>query len=82
MTLNELKGKYARLRDEIDALGCFGEPSEAKRLRLLADLDQVDAELAEYRRVSRTAPMLLDVVDGYESIIQPLYESSGYRSAA
>ena len=81
MTLDELKGKYARLRDEIDALGCFGEPSEAKRMRLLCELDQVDADLAEYRRLARTAPMLLDVVASYET--GPRYEDeSSYRTAA
>ena len=81
MTLNELIGKYARLRDEIDTLG-YGEPSEAKRVRLLSELDQVDADLAEYRRLSRTAPMLLDVVPGYDDSALGPQDPEQYRSAA
>lgn len=81
MTLNDLIGKYARLRDDIDALG-HGEPSEAKRLRLLRELDQVDADLAEYRRLARTAPMLLDVVPGYDDSALGSQDLEDYRSAA
>jgi hypothetical protein len=81
MTLNELIGKYARLRDEIDTLG-HGEPSVAKRMRLLSELDQVDADLAEYRRLARTAPMLLDVVPGYDNSALGPQDLEQYRSAA
>ena len=57
MTLNELKGKYARLRDEIDALGGIGEPGEAKHARLMRELDQVDEALAAFRELARSAPV-------------------------
>jgi hypothetical protein len=60
MNLNELKGKYARLRDEIDALGGSGEPGEAKHARLMRELDQVDEALAAFRQLARSAPVLDD----------------------
>ena len=81
MTLNDLIGKYARLRDEIDALG-QSEPSAAKRIRLLRELDQVDADLAEYRRLARSAPMLLDVVPGYDDSALGSQDMEAYRPAA
>ena len=66
MNLNELKGKYARLRDEIDALGGIGEPGEAKHARLMRELDQVDEALAAYRELARSAPTLEDAVVAFE----------------
>jgi hypothetical protein len=62
MTLNELKGKYARLSNEIDALAANGGGHEARMLRLMNDLDQVHHELAELRRRTWTAPTLRDAV--------------------
>lgn len=62
MSLNELKSKYARLRDEINALGGAGEPSEARLARLICELDQIDQDLADFKRLARIAPTLRDVV--------------------
>ena len=62
MTLNELKIKYARLRDEINALGGTGQHSEARLARLIHELDQIDHDLAAFRRLAKAAPTLRDVV--------------------
>jgi hypothetical protein len=62
MTLTELKGKYARLRDEIDSLGGAQEHSEARLARMMGDLDRIDQELAVFRRRSQAAPVLQEVV--------------------
>jgi hypothetical protein len=62
MTLTELKGKYARLRDEIDSLDAAGSYSEARRARLMYDLEQIGAQLATVNRLSLSAPTLRDVV--------------------
>jgi hypothetical protein len=62
MTLTALKGKYARLRDEIDLLESVGKHSEAKLARLKCELDQIDHDLAVYRRLAEAAPTLRDVV--------------------
>jgi hypothetical protein len=75
MNLTELKGKYARLRDEIDSLGGIGGNSEARRARLLSELDQIDEEYAAVKRRSLTAPTLRDVIDVPESGHQSQYAS-------
>mgnify|MGYP001764071819 CR=1 FL=1 len=62
MTLNELKGKYTRLSDEVDALAATGGVNEARLARLLGELDQVHQQLAELRRRTFGAPTLRDVV--------------------
>jgi hypothetical protein len=62
MNLTQLKGRYARLRAEIDAFGNAGEPNQAKLARLMFELDRVDDELAAYRRRADAAPTLSDVV--------------------
>jgi hypothetical protein len=62
MTLNELKGKYHRLSNEIDALAGAVEPNEGRLQRLLNDLDQVHHDLADLRRRTLAAPTLRDVV--------------------
>jgi hypothetical protein len=62
MTLTELKGKYARLREEIDSLGAAGTYSEARRARLMYDLDQIEAQVSNVKRLSLSAPTLRDVV--------------------
>ena len=62
MTLNELKGKYARLSHEIDALAASGQRHEARLMRLLNDLDQVHQELSALRRRTLCAPTLRDEV--------------------
>lgn len=62
MTLKELKGKYARLGDEIDALAAEGVRNEARLLRLMNDLDQVHRDLGELRRRTFNAPTLRDAV--------------------
>jgi len=62
MTLDSLKGTYARLRDEIDSLGSPSKPTEAKLTRLMCELDQVERDLAAFRRLAQTAPTLRDVI--------------------
>lgn len=62
MTLNGLKGKYARLSNEIDALAAEGGGNDARMLRLMHDLDQVHQELADLRRRTWAAPTLRDAV--------------------
>jgi hypothetical protein len=78
MNLNELKGKYARLRDEIDALGGIGEPGEAKHARLMRELDQVDEALAAYRALARSASALTDTVGSPEPLVR---RANGRRSS-
>ena len=63
MTLNELKGKYARLSNEIDALAAEGGPNEATLMRLMNDLDQVHRELSALRLRTFAAPTLRDEVE-------------------
>lgn len=62
MSLNELKSNYARLRDEINALGGAAQCSEARLARLICELDQIDQDLTEFKRLAREAPTLRDVV--------------------
>ncbi len=62
MTLNELKGKYGRLSQEIDSLAGSGESHQARLVRLMNELDQVHAELSELRRRTLAAPTLRDAV--------------------
>ena len=62
MSLNELKNNYARLRDEINCVGGAGERSEAKLARLICELDKIDQDLANFKRLARAAPTLRDVV--------------------
>jgi len=62
MTLDELKGKYARLSVEIEALAGAGAHSEAKLARLTRELDEIDREFVACRRRSEAAPTLRDVV--------------------
>ena len=62
MTLKELKGKYARLSNEIDALATEGMGNEARLMRLMNDLDQVHRELSELRLRTFSAPTLRDAV--------------------
>jgi hypothetical protein len=62
MTLNELKGKYARLSNEVDQLAAAGGRNEARLACLLGDLDQVHRELTDLRRRTFAAPTLRDAV--------------------
>jgi chromosome segregation ATPase len=62
MTLTELKGKYARLRDEIDWLEGADKHSEATLARLQHELDQIDSEFSTFRRLAETAPTLREVL--------------------
>jgi hypothetical protein len=66
MTLTELKGKYARLNIEIEALAGAGVHSEAKLARLTHELDEIDREFVAFRRRAETAPTLRDVVSWIE----------------
>jgi len=62
MTLNELKGKYARLSNEIDALAAEGGRNEARLMRLMNELDEVHRELSTLRLRTFGAPTLRDAV--------------------
>lgn len=62
MTLHELKGTYARLSDEIDALAADGVRHETRLLSLMNDLDQVHHELCQLRLRTLGAPTLRDEV--------------------
>lgn len=62
MTLKELKGKYARLSNEIDELAAAGVQHQARLARLMNDLDQVHRELTELRVRTFAAPTLRDAV--------------------
>lgn len=69
MTLNELKGKYARLSNEIDALAAEGVRHEARLMRLMNDLDEVHHELAQLRLRTFAAPTLRDAVARPEPVL-------------
>jgi uncharacterized coiled-coil DUF342 family protein len=62
MTLNELKGKYNRLSQEIDALAGNAERHQVKLRRLMNELDEVHRELTLLRRRTLAAPTLRDSV--------------------
>ena len=66
MTLTELKGKYARLNVEIEALAGAGVHSQAKLARLTHELEEIDREFIAFRRRAETAPRLSDVVSWAE----------------
>ncbi len=78
MTLNELKGKYQRLSQEIDALAGNGDGHDARLIRMMNELDQVHAELAALRRRTLSAPTLRDSV----AWVQSSTASSGMAQAA
>lgn len=61
MTLNKLKSEYARVRDEIDALGS-ARNSKTRLARLRYQLDQIELALLSFRRLAVSAPTLSDVV--------------------
>jgi len=82
MTLNGLKGKYARLREEIDSLGCMAEPTEAKLTRLMCELDQVERDLVVYRRLAQTAPTLSDVVASVDPVVRRQLDSTPRQAAS
>ncbi len=69
MTLNELKGKYARLSNEIDKLAAEGVRHEARLMRLMSDLDTVHRELCELRLRTFAAPTLREVVSRPEPVV-------------
>jgi hypothetical protein len=62
MTLNELKGEYSRLSQEIESLAASGERNQARLMRLIDELDRVHALLADLRRRTLAAPTLRDAV--------------------
>jgi len=68
MTLTELKGKYARLNVEIEALAGAGVHSQAKLARLTHELEEIDREFVAFRRRAETAPTLRDVVSWAEPL--------------
>jgi hypothetical protein len=59
----ELQSKYARLHGELASLEASGEHSKAKKVRLAWELDQIDRQLAAFRRLAQAAPTLRDVVE-------------------
>jgi hypothetical protein len=63
MTLLELRGRYARLNDEIDDLVAGGEHNPGPMNRLLADLDEVHRQIVSARRRCLPLPTLNDVVE-------------------
>ena len=69
MTLNELKGKYARLSNEIDSLAAEGARHEARVMRLMNDLDDVHRELCDLRLRTFGAPTLRDAVARAEPLL-------------
>ena len=69
MTLNELKGKYARLSNEIDTLAAEGVRHEARLLRLMNDLDTVHRELCDLRLRTFSAPTLHEAVSRPEPVV-------------
>lgn len=68
MTLNELKGKYARLSEEIDTLAAEGVQHEARLMRLMNDLDSVHRELCDLRLRTFAAPTLREAVTRPEPV--------------
>jgi hypothetical protein len=63
MTLMELRGKYARLNNEIDDLVAGAEHNPGRMSRLLADLDEVHRQIVSARRRCLPLPTLNDVVE-------------------
>ena len=79
MTLVELKGRYAQLSVEIDALADAGGHSEARLARLTLELDEIDREFTALRRRAAAAPTLHDAVGWIESTHAAASTSSGAR---
>lgn len=62
MTLNQLKGRYAQLGNQIDTLAAQGGRNEVALLRLMHELDEVHRELSALRWRTFAAPTLRDAV--------------------
>ena len=78
MTLNELKGKYARLSQEIDTLAADGGHNETRLMRLMNDLDEVHRELCALRLRTFSAPTLRDAVSRSETTMaRPVLSMAG-----
>jgi len=79
MTLNELKGSYARLSQEIDTLAADGGHNEARLMRLMNDLDEVHRELCELRRRTFSAPTLRDAISNWSetALARPVLSMAG-----
>jgi hypothetical protein len=58
----QLQGKHARLQAELASLESSGEYRKAIQVRLACELDQVDRQLAAFRRLAQAAPTLREVV--------------------
>jgi uncharacterized protein involved in exopolysaccharide biosynthesis len=71
MTMNDLKGRYMRLSAEIESVGGTGGNSQARLARLTFELDQLDEQLVELKRLARSAPTLRDVVPWAEPMHRP-----------
>jgi hypothetical protein len=81
MTLNELKGKYARLSNEIDALAAQAGRNEASLMRLMNELDEVHGALSALRRRTFAAPTLRDALPPPPVVWPWLANRSADRSA-
>jgi hypothetical protein len=78
MTLNELKGQYARLSQEIDTLAADGGHHEVRLMRLMNDLDEVHRDLCELRLRTFGAPTLRDAVGRSETTLpRPVLSMAG-----
>jgi hypothetical protein len=84
MTLKELKGKYARLREEINSFGDAGHPNHAKLARLTFELDRVEEEFATYRRRADAAPTLSEIIplDSLPQYLDQKYRQQPQRTPA
>ena len=82
MTLAELKGRYARLSVEIDALADAAGHSQAKLARLSHELDEIDREFVAFRRRAAAAPTLHDVVSWIEPFAPSRMGAANVSAAA
>ncbi|HMO49264.1 MAG TPA: hypothetical protein PKB14_24980 [Rubrivivax sp.] len=82
MTLKELKDKYARLGDELDALAGEAGAHERRLASLMSELDEVHRELSDLRRHTFSAPTLRDAVTRPVAVVlRPLAPAAGTSAA-
>jgi len=83
MTLNELKGKYARLSNEIDTLAAEGVRHQDRLMRLMNDLDTVHRDLRDLRLRTFSAPTLQEAVSKPEPVVpRPVLVAQAAPAAA
>jgi hypothetical protein len=71
MTLQELKGRYARLGQEIDGLAAAGVRHQARLLCLMDELDRVHRQLGDLRLRTLHVPTLREVVECHPAPATP-----------